>query len=79
MRLVLGLVFSSFKWACRTQQNRGGRGSRNGNREGDDVPGGGAVAPTVAARRSFAGIELRFTVPRSEGMGREGRVGVQFW
>ena len=74
LRLVLGLVFSSFKWACWAKQNRGGRGSRNGNRECDEVPGGGGAAPTVAARRSFAGMALPASVLKGEGTGRERKV-----
>ena len=48
---------------------------------GDKVPGGGAAAPTVAARRSLAGIELQPTVSKSESMEREREEGegVQFW
>ena len=30
LRLVLGLVLGSFKWACWIKQNRGGRGSGMG-------------------------------------------------
>ena len=74
LRLVLGLVFISFKWACWAKQNRGGRGSRNGNRECNEVPGGGGAAPTVAARRSFAGMALPASVLEGEGTGRERKV-----
>jgi hypothetical protein len=69
--LVLGLVLGSFKWACWTKQNRGGTGSRNGNRECDDVQGGGAVAPTAPARRSFARTAVPASVIEGEGTGRE--------
>jgi len=70
LRLLIGLVLV---WASWITQDRGGRGLRNGNRVGDKVPGGGAAAPTVAARRSLAGIELQPTVSKSESMGRERR------
>ena len=74
LRLVLGLVLGSFKWACWIKQNRGGRGSQNGNRECDDIPGGGAVAPTAPARRSFAGTAVPSSVIEGEGTGRERKV-----
>ena len=66
--LLIGLLLA---WAGWITKGRGGRGLRNGNRVGDKVPGGGTAAPTVAARRSLAGIELQPTVSKSESMERE--------
>ena len=50
------------------QLGNGGEGAR-GRRRTEAPP-----ARTVAARRSFARIELQSTVSKSEGMGRERRV-----
>jgi hypothetical protein len=38
-----------------------------------------AAGATVAAHRSFTGIELRFTVFKSEGMVREEGGRIRFW
>src|SRR6185312_15923831 len=77
LQLVFGLVifFSGLGVQCDSKAHRPLSVHVKGYREGGRRRSQAAPpALRVAARRSFVGIELRSTVYKSEGMGRERRV-----